>query len=71
MKFNPCRGGAFCTDAGTHCEGCGRSHVEIAETKVLVKGLVEFVKKQDYDNVEDFAASISASLVKKVHEARG
>lgn len=39
MKFNPCRGGAFCTDVGTHCEGCGRSHVEIAETKVLVKGL--------------------------------
>jgi hypothetical protein len=70
MKFNPCKGGTFCTDAGTHCEGCGRSHVEIAETKALVKGLVEFVQKQDYDNVEDFATSISAALVKKVHEAQ-
>ncbi|WP_428356392.1 DUF1289 domain-containing protein [Methyloprofundus sp.] len=65
MKFIPCKGSAFCTETGTHCDGCGRSHVEIAETKKLVSGLVEFVQKQDYDNPEDFAQSISASLVKK------
>jgi len=65
MKFIPCKGSAFCTEAGTHCDGCGRSHVEIAETKKLVNGLVEFVQKQDYENPEDFAQFISGSLVKK------
>lgn len=29
MKFGPCIGG--CTNEGTHCEGCGRSHEEVAE----------------------------------------
>jgi hypothetical protein len=38
---------------------------EIAETRSLVNGLVEFVQKQDYENPEDFAQFISGSLVKK------
>ena len=65
IKFIPCKGSDFCTETGTHCEGCGRSHAEIAETKSLVKGLVEFVQKQDYENPEDFAQFISGSLIKK------
>jgi hypothetical protein len=65
MKFIPCKGSAFCTETGTHCEGCGRSHSEIAETRSLVNGLVEFVQKQDYENPEDFAQFISGLLVKK------
>lgn len=65
MKFIPCKGRDFCTESGTHCEGCGRSHVEIAEAKNLVNGLVEFVQQQDYDNPEDFAQYVSSSLVKK------
>jgi len=65
MKFNPCKGSAFCTESGSHCDGCGRSHVEIAETRDLLNGLVEFVQKQDYENPEDFAQFISTSLVKK------
>jgi len=39
--------------------------VEIAETRDLLNGLVEFVQKQDYENPEDFAQFISTSLVKK------
>ncbi len=70
MKFIPCKGSAFCTEEGTHCEGCGRSHVEIAETRSLVNGLVEFVQKQDYDNPEDFAQFISGSLVKKCQKLK-
>jgi len=65
VKFNPCKGSAFCTETGTHCEGCGRSHEEIAETRSLVNSLVEFVQKQDYENPEDFAQFISGSIVKK------
>lgn len=65
MKFNPCIVGK-CTEEGTHCKGCGRSHVEIAETKQLVKALVNFAQKMDYENVEDFSGFIGQSLLKKL-----
>lgn len=65
MKFNPCIVGK-CSEEGTHCEGCGRSHVEIAETKQLVKALVNFAQKMDYENVEDFSGFIGQSLLKKL-----
>lgn len=68
MKFNPCKGSPFCTEEGTHCQGCGRSHQEIAETRSLIKGLVEFAQKQGYENSEDFAQFISGSLVKKLQK---
>ena len=43
MKFYPCPG--ECTEDGTHCEGCGRSHEEIFEMKNLVVGLVAFAQR--------------------------
>jgi hypothetical protein len=64
MKFRPCISGQ-CTEEGTHCEGCGRSHVEIAETKAMVKGLVSFAQKQDYENIEEFAEFVGKNVVKK------
>ena len=64
MKFRPCISGQ-CTEDGTHCKGCGRSHEEIAETKAMVKGLVSFAKKQDYENIEEFSAFVSKNVVKK------
>jgi hypothetical protein len=64
MKFNPCTDN--CTKDGTHCQGCGRSHEEIAETKKLVGALVEFAKQQQYENVEDFVKAVSNSLLKKL-----
>lgn len=70
MKFIPCKGSAFCTEDGTHCEGGGRSHVDIAETRTLINGLVEFVQKQYYDNSEEFSQFISGSLVKKIEKLR-
>ena len=63
MKFNPCTD--LCTYDGTHCTGCGRSHEEIAETKALVTSIVNFVQKQDYENVEEFVGAISKSVIKK------
>ena len=65
MKFSPCISGQ-CTEEGTHCEGCGRSHVEIAETKSMVMDLVNFAQKQDYDNVEEFVSFVGKNVVKKV-----
>jgi hypothetical protein len=65
MKFNPCVSGK-CTDQGTHCEGCGRSHEEIAETKQLIGNLVSFAQKMGYENHEDFADFVGRNLLKKL-----
>ena len=65
MKFKPCISG-LCTYDGTHCEGCGRSHEEISETKQLIMNLVDFAEKQDYENKEDFVNFVSKSLLKKL-----
>lgn len=64
MKFNPCV--KECTYEGSHCQGCGRSRKEIAETKLLVKSIVDFVEKQEYENVEDFANFVSKKVLKKL-----
>lgn len=64
MKFSPCTG--KCTDEGTNCEGCGRSHEEIAEMKSLVGSLVAFAEKMNYENFEDFADGVSASIKYKI-----
>lgn len=65
MKFSPCISGQ-CTEDGTHCQGCGRSHEEIAETKKLIMSLVSFAQQQGYENHEDFADFIRKSLLKKL-----
>lgn len=67
MKFIPCQSGR-CTDDGTHCGGCGRSHSEIAATKKLISNIVEFSQKQAYENIDDFAAFINKDLLKKLNE---
>lgn len=65
MKFSPCISGK-CTYEGTHCEGCGRSHQEIAETKKLIMQVVEYAQAKGYENVEDFAGFIGKAVLKKL-----
>ena len=60
MIFKPCNGD--CTEDGTHCAGCGRSHEEIAEMQKLVAELVAFAEKMDYENVGDFAEGVAGSI---------
>ncbi len=64
MKFRPCNGG--CTDKGTHCDGCGRSHEEVAEFNHLVKGLAAQALEQGYENIEDYANSVAKSIYYKL-----
>ncbi len=64
MKFVPCTGD--CTEGGTHCQGCGRSHTEIEQTRKLVMALVDFANAQEYENKEEFANSIHKNLLKKL-----
>lgn len=65
MKFNPCIPD-HCTEGGTHCQGCGRTHEEIAETKRMIKELVGFAQKMDYENIEDFSGFIGQAVLKKL-----
>jgi len=60
MKFNPCTG--ECTDEGSHCEGCGRTHEEIAEMREQVARLVAFAQKMNYENIEDFADAVAGTI---------
>jgi len=64
MKFKPCIG--KCTDEGTHCEGCGRSHEEIAAMRKPVEDLVALAEKMEYENLEDFANAVADSIKYKM-----
>jgi len=66
MKFHPCID--QCTKEGSHCEGCGRSHQEIAETKQIVQAAVQFIRQQDYENPDEFVAAIAKSILKKLQK---
>ena len=65
MKFSPCRGGDSCTQDGTHCQGCGRSHEEIAATREVIDTIAQYALKMGYDNVEEFAMFVSAKAAGK------
>jgi hypothetical protein len=64
MKFSPCVG--RCTDEGTHCEGCGRTHEEVAETKKLVMDMVSYAQKMNYENPADFAGFVANNMLFKL-----
>jgi len=64
MKFSPCTG--KCTEEGTHCEGCGRTHKEIAEMRKPVEDLVALARKMEYENFEDFANAVAGSIKYKM-----
>jgi predicted Fe-S protein YdhL (DUF1289 family) len=67
MKFSPCISDK-CTYEGTHCEGCGRTHEEIAETKKMIMGLVNFAQMKEYEKIEDFASFIGKSVLNKLQK---
>ena len=64
MKFSPCTG--KCTEEGTHCEGCNRSHKEIAEMKTHIASLISFAEKMEYENIEEFANGVAGSIKYKM-----
>ena len=66
MRFNPCQGKDNCTEGGTHCEGCGRSHEEIARTRELIDVIVGFAQEMGYENYQDFTAFVGDKAAKKV-----
>lgn len=69
MLFSPCKGGDYCTEDGTHCQGCGRSHEEIAETRDLMERVTAYVLKMGYENIEEFTTFFGDKTAKKVRKA--
>ena len=52
MKFSPCTN--QCTSDGNFCQGCGRSHTEIRESKALIGNVVAHLFKYGYEDPENF-----------------
>ncbi len=64
MQFVPCNG--KCTDSGSHCEGCGRAHEDVAITRKMVGDMAAYVQKKQYDNPEEFARFINHAILFKL-----
>jgi len=69
-SFVPCAGKTACTEGGSHCRGCGRSHDEIARTRAAISALTGLAVEQGYDNVDAYADYIAARIVKKIAHDR-
>ena len=65
MEFRPCIG--ECTDKGTHCEGCGRSHEDVAAMKAMVNNLVAYAQENNYKNIDEYVNSIAKSVQYKLN----
>ncbi len=70
MQFSPCRGGDNCTQDGTHCQGCGRGHEEIADTREIIGALVQQAEKMGYENFEEFVNFVGMKAKGKIMMAR-
>ena len=68
MKFIPCQD--HCTHDGTHCNGCGRSHEEIAAISQLVAAIVQHTNTMNYENVEEFTQFLARKAHRRVESAR-
>ena len=64
MKYRPCTGA--CTKDGTHCDGCGRTHEEVATLNKMVKDLAAYAVEMEYDNTEDYANSVAKGIYYKL-----
>jgi len=57
MKFSPCT--SQCTSDGNFCQGCGRSHTEIRESKALVEKVVAHLFEYGYEDPENFLTMLT------------
>ena len=71
MRFVPCAGRDACTEGGTHCRGCGRSHDEIARARELITALADFAQTMGYENPDEFLAYVSQKAGKKIAAVQG
>lgn len=68
--FKPCISRTACTEDGTHCRSCGRSHSEIAKTREVVNQLTELLLEVDYENPNDFFDYLNKKVAKKIKHSQ-
>ena len=64
--FKPCVSRIACTEDGTHCRACGRSHEEINALRALLNQVADFAVQMDYDNNEEFLDYLKNKVLKKL-----
>ncbi len=64
--FKPCVSRIACTEDGTHCRACGRSHEEINALRTLLNQVADFALQMDYDNNEEFLDYLKNKVLKKL-----
>lgn len=69
MQFKPCVNRNACTEDGTHCRACGRSHEEIAQLRQLVNDTFALISKWDYENPDDLFSYLQKKIEKKLKHA--
>ncbi|MBI1423312.1 MAG: DUF1289 domain-containing protein [Gammaproteobacteria bacterium] len=66
MSFRSCVNRTACTEDGTHCRACGRSHEEIAQLRQLVNDTYALVNRWEYDNLDEFFSYLQKKIGKKL-----
>jgi hypothetical protein len=66
MSFKPCINRNACTEDGTHCRACGRSHEEIAQLRHIVNQTYALINRWEYDNLDDFFNYLQKKIGKKL-----
>lgn len=66
MSFKPCVNRNACSEDGSHCRACGRTHEEIAQIRLLVNQTYNLVTSWDYDNLGEFFAYLHKKIDKKL-----
>lgn len=64
--FEPCKGKTACQENDSGCRTCGRSVEEIYTTRALIDQLVDFARKMDYTNSQDFFDYVATKAAKKL-----
>lgn len=68
--FRPCVDRTACTEDGSHCRACGRSHDEIARIREITSELTAFIQEMQYDNSDAFLDYLQQKVQKKLKHAR-
>ena len=67
-QFKPCVSRSACTEDGTHCRGCGRSHQEINAVREQVALMSAFIRQMQYDNPQDFLQWLQGKVLKRLEK---
>ena len=67
-QFKPCVSRSACTEDGTHCRGCGRSHQEINAVREQVVLMSAFIRQMEYDNPQDFLQWLQGKVLKRLEK---